>query len=76
MTSAPIFTQDDRRGVLEMETLIDERFVDESTGVLKLAYKPLVNDKAKFSALLVGITFAVCSQLSANRTHSIPASRG
>jgi len=29
------------------------------TGVLKLAYKLLVNDKAKFSALLVGITFAV-----------------
>jgi putative ABC transport system permease protein len=28
-------------------------------GVLKLAYKLLVNDKAKFSALLVGITFAV-----------------
>jgi len=29
------------------------------TGILKLAYKLLVNDKAKFSALLVGITFAV-----------------
>lgn len=28
-------------------------------GILKLAYKLLVNDKAKFSALLVGITFAV-----------------
>ena len=28
-------------------------------GVLKLAYKLLVNDKAKFTALLVGITFAV-----------------
>lgn len=28
-------------------------------GVLRLAYKLLVNDKAKFSALLVGITFAV-----------------
>jgi putative ABC transport system permease protein len=27
-------------------------------GILKLAYKLLVNDKAKFSALLVGITFA------------------
>ena len=29
------------------------------TGILKLAYKLLVNDKAKFTALLVGITFAV-----------------
>jgi putative ABC transport system permease protein len=29
------------------------------TGILKLAYKLLVNDKAKFSALLMGITFAV-----------------
>ena len=28
-------------------------------GMLKLAYKLLVNDKAKFTALLVGITFAV-----------------
>lgn len=28
-------------------------------GVLKIAYKLLVNDKAKFAALLVGITFAV-----------------
>jgi len=28
-------------------------------GILTLAYKLLVNDKAKFSALLVGITFAV-----------------
>jgi putative ABC transport system permease protein len=27
--------------------------------ILKLAYKLLVNDKAKFTALLVGITFAV-----------------
>jgi hypothetical protein len=29
------------------------------TGILKIAYKLLVNDKAKFTALLVGITFAV-----------------
>jgi len=28
-------------------------------GILKLAYKLLVNDQAKFSALLLGITFAV-----------------
>ena len=28
-------------------------------GILSLAYKLLVNDKAKFTALLVGITFAV-----------------
>lgn len=28
-------------------------------GILKLAFKLLVNDRAKFSALLVGITFAV-----------------
>lgn len=28
-------------------------------GILKLAYKLLVNDKAKFTAFLVGITFAV-----------------
>jgi putative ABC transport system permease protein len=29
------------------------------TGIFKLAYKLLVNDKAKFTALLVGISFAV-----------------
>lgn len=29
------------------------------TGILKLAYKLLVNDKAKFTALIVGITFSV-----------------
>lgn len=28
-------------------------------GILRLAYKLLVNDKAKFTALLIGITFAV-----------------
>jgi putative ABC transport system permease protein len=28
------------------------------SGILKLAYKLLVNDKAKFTALLAGITFA------------------
>jgi putative ABC transport system permease protein len=28
-------------------------------GILKLAFKLLVNDRAKFTALLVGITFAV-----------------
>jgi len=29
------------------------------TGILRIAYKLLVNDKGKFVALLVGITFAV-----------------
>ena len=29
------------------------------SGILNIAYKLLVNDRAKFSALLVGITFAV-----------------
>ena len=29
------------------------------TGEIRLAYKLLVNDRAKFAALLVGITFAV-----------------
>lgn len=28
-------------------------------GILKIAHKLLVNDKGKFTALLVGITFAV-----------------
>ena len=28
-------------------------------GILKIAYKLLVNDRAKFAALLIGITFAV-----------------
>src|ERR1700761_7872314 len=28
-------------------------------GILKIAYKLLVNDRSKFAALLVGITFAV-----------------
>ena len=28
-------------------------------GILKLAYKLLVNDRAKFTGLLIGITFAV-----------------
>jgi putative ABC transport system permease protein len=31
----------------------------QPVGIFKLAYKLLVNDKAKFTALLVGITFAV-----------------
>ena len=34
----------------------DPHFV---TGILKLAYKLLVNDRAKFTGLLIGITFAV-----------------
>ncbi len=34
-------------------------------GILKLAYKLLVNDKAKFSALLVGNTFAVFGMMFA-----------
>ena len=29
------------------------------TGILKLAYKLLINDRSKFTALLIGITFAV-----------------
>jgi putative ABC transport system permease protein len=32
---------------------------DPVRGILKLAFKLLINDKAKFSALIVGITFAV-----------------
>ena len=32
-------------------------------GILKLAYKLLVNDKAKFTALLVGIAFASFSMM-------------
>ena len=33
-------------------------------GILKIAYKLLVNDKGKFAALLLGITFAVFGLLS------------
>ena len=29
------------------------------SGILKLAFKLLVNDRAKFTGLLIGITFAV-----------------
>ena len=29
------------------------------SGVLRIAFKLLVNDRAKFSALLIGVTFAV-----------------
>ena len=29
------------------------------TGILRIGFKLLVNDKGKFSALLIGITFAV-----------------
>ena len=29
------------------------------TGILRIGFKLLVNDKAKFTALLIGITFAV-----------------
>jgi hypothetical protein len=32
MTSAPIFTEDDRRCALEIETLIDERFGNDARG--------------------------------------------
>jgi putative ABC transport system permease protein len=35
------------------------------TGILRLAYKLLVNDKAKFTALLVGNTFAVFGMMFA-----------
>jgi putative ABC transport system permease protein len=28
-------------------------------GILRIAYKLLINDKGKFAALLIGITFAV-----------------
>lgn len=34
-------------------------------GIFKLAYKLLVNDKAKFTALLIGITFAVFGMMFA-----------
>ncbi len=34
-----------------------KRFV--MPGILRLAFKLLVNDSAKFTALLIGITFAV-----------------
>ena len=37
-------------------------------GILKLAYKLLVNDKAKFTALLLGITFAVFLMLQVTST--------
>jgi putative ABC transport system permease protein len=37
-------------------------------GILKLAYKLLVNDKSKFTALLVGITFAVVLMLQVTST--------
>lgn len=41
-------------------TLNTERYGRRGVlGIIKLAYKLLVNDRAKFSALLVGITFAV-----------------
>jgi hypothetical protein len=35
------------------------------TGILKIAYKLLVNDKGKFAALLIGITFAVFLMIQA-----------
>lgn len=35
------------------------------TGILRLAYKLLVNDKTKFTALLIGITFAVFGMMFA-----------
>ena len=35
------------------------RDVLQMPGILKIAYKLLINDRAKFTALLVGITFAV-----------------
>ena len=41
-------------------------------GILRLAYKLLVNDKAKFTALLIGITFAVF--LMTEITAMLPAS--
>lgn len=40
------------------------------TGILKLAYKLLVNDKAKFTALLVGNTFAVFGMMFATAMFS------
>jgi len=40
------------------------------SGILKLAYKLLVNDKAKFTALLVGNTFAVFGMMFATSMFS------
>jgi putative ABC transport system permease protein len=39
-------------------------------GLLTLAYKLLVNDRAKYAALLVGITFAVFLMIDANAPSS------
>ena len=45
-------------------------------GILKLAYKLLVNDKAKFTALLVGITFAVFLMIAMTSLFSGVLQRG
>jgi len=42
-----------------MENVVCNTRKNPMKGILKLAYKLLVNDRAKFTALLVGITFAV-----------------
>jgi hypothetical protein len=45
-----------RFGSSDLDRSFPEDFVP---GILQIAYKLLVNDRTKFAALLVGVTFAV-----------------
>ena len=45
-------------------------------GILHIAYKLLVNDRAKFAALLVGITFAVFLMIEMTSMFAGHAARG
>jgi putative ABC transport system permease protein len=45
--------------VWQLRGLVEKRGAMKYGGILRIGFKLLVNDKAKFSALLIGITFAV-----------------
>jgi putative ABC transport system permease protein len=45
--------------VWQLRGLVERRGTLKYSGILRIGFKLLVNDKAKFSALLIGITFAV-----------------
>jgi putative ABC transport system permease protein len=49
----------DHCNVQLLRRLVERRGAMKYSGILRIGFKLLVNDKAKFSALLIGITFAV-----------------
>jgi putative ABC transport system permease protein len=56
---APRKPRRDYYNLWQLRGLVERRGAMKYSGILRIGFKLLVNDKAKFSALLIGITFAV-----------------